>query len=324
MNKILQRFRSAETLYPVIQPFDTRMLPVGGDHQLYIEQCGAPNGFPVLVLHGGPGGGCNPMMRRFFDPGFYRAVLFDQRGCGKSRPFSCVKENTTQHLIRDMELIRQTLGIGRWVLFGGSWGATLALLYAQQFPDRVTHLVLRAPFLMTRRELDWFYAGGAARFRPESWERFTDPIPRNEHDDLISAYHRRLFSGDVNEEIRFGTRWLEWESTLCRMNSPSRSGNGNGAYARTFARLETHYFLNRGFLDEDGQILAGMHRIADIPGSIIHGRYDLVCPPESAWSLAKQWKRVELEFVLAGHAISETEIQRKLAATMNGLRTVLG
>ena len=320
MNEIFRRFNSGDTLYPPVKPYDVRMLPVGDGHRVYVEQCGSPQGIPVLCLHGGPGGGCNPTMRRFFDPAHYRTILFDQRGCGKSSPTACIEANTTQHLLADIELIRKTLGIDRWILFGGSWGSTLALLYAQEHPETVAQLVLRAVFLMTQCELDWFYAGGAARFWPDQWEKLTDPLPEDERGDLVAAYHKRMFSGDAAAETRFGTIWNEWETTLCRMEGAGMGGNGSANYVRTFAKLECHYFLNKGFLSSDSQILDNIHKISGIPGTIVHGRYDVVCPPETAWNLSRKWKEAELKIVVAGHALSETAIRAELVATMNRLK----
>ena len=323
MHEIFRRLNSGDDLYPPIQPFDVRMLPAGDGHRIYVEQCGSPQGMPVLCIHGGPGGGCTPSMRRFFDPSVFRIILFDQRGCGKSTPRAGVTANTTAHLISDIEHIRQVLGVDRWILFGGSWGATLALLYAQAHPDTVIHLVLRAVFLMTRRELAWFYGGGAGQFWPEHWNRFRTAVPAGEQDDLIAAYHKRLFSGDYSEEVEFGRRWHEWEMSLCKLDGIKGAGSVSGDYARTFARLESHYFLNGGFLDSDGQILDSMGKLESIPGTIVHGRYDIVCPPVSAWMVAERWKCAQLEFVTAGHALSEPEIRRKLVSTMDALRDCL-
>ena len=199
-------------LYPTIDPFDQQILHVDGGHQVYFEQCGIADGIPVVVLHGGPGGGCSPSMRRYFDPKIYRVILFDQRGCGRSRPYASVENNTTQDLIKDIEAIRTHLGIKQWIVFGGSWGATLALLYSQAFKSAVTHLVLRGVFLMTRTELDWFYGGGAGKFWPEQWKKFTDPIPLDEHHDLIAAYNKRLFCGNVSVETKYGQTWSNWEN----------------------------------------------------------------------------------------------------------------
>lgn len=313
MDKSAEHKRAVQYLYPPIEPFDQRMMDVGQGHQIYVEQCGNPSGLPVVVLHGGPGGGCSPAMRRYFNPKVFRIVLFDQRGCGRSRPNASVSDNTTWHLVADIERIRAALGIDRWVVFGGSWGATLALIYAQSHPEAVRDLVLRGVFLMTRAELDWFYGGGAGRFWPETWARFVSVIPENERDDLIAAYNRRLFSGDVTQEIRFGRAWSAWENALASVQSTGQAGESPGDYARAFARLENHYFMNDGFLDFDGQILARMDRIAGIPGVIVQGRYDMICPPGSAFALSEAWPMGELRMVRnAGHALSEPGISAEL------------
>ena len=308
-------------LYPPIDPFDQRMVNVGDGHKIYVEQCGHPDGIPVVVLHGGPGGGCSPAMRRYFDPASWRVILFDQRGCGRSRPHASVEANTTWHLVSDIERIRRELGISRWVVFGGSWGATLALVYAQTHPDRAAYLVLRGVFLMTQAELDWFYGGGAGRFWPELWQQFIDPIPEDERGNLIAAYHRRLFSGDHREEVRFARIWAGWENALASIEHRGAMGDGPADYARAFARLENHYFHNAGFLETDGQILRDLPLIDDIPGTIVQGRYDMICPPEAAYRLARRWSRAELRMVaLAGHALSEGGITAELLSITDGLR----
>jgi proline iminopeptidase len=300
-------------LFPPIDPFDQRMLDVGDGHRIYVEQCGRRDGKPAIVLHGGPGGGCSPAMRRYFDPEVYRIVLFDQRGCGRSRPHASVEANTTGHLIADIETIRSTLGIRDWLVFGGSWGAALGLLYAQAAPGRVRALVLRGVFLMTQAELDWFYAGGAARFWPDLWAEFVAPIPEDERGDLIAAYRRRLFSGDLAQETRYARAWAAWENALASIDSDGRQGEAPAEYARAFARLENHYFSHSGFLEEDGQILARMERIAQVPGVIVQGRYDMICPPLSAARLHKAWPASELRLVgRAGHALSEPGITAEL------------
>jgi proline iminopeptidase len=306
-------------LYPPIEPFDQRMLDVGDGHRVYVEQCGNPKGIPAVVLHGGPGGGCSPAMRRYFDPREYRVVLFDQRGCGRSRPHASVEANTTWHLVSDIEKIRETLGIHRWIVFGGSWGATLALIYALTHPDRAAWLILRGVFLMTQAELDWFYGGGAGRFFPDLWARFTHPIPQAERGDLIGAYHRRLFSGDPGEEGRHARAWAGWENALASIEQ--RGGDSPADYARAFARLENHYFINRGFLERDGEILARLPEIAHVPGNIVQGRYDMICPPAGAFRLAAGWTRAELSLVpMAGHALSEPGITAELLRITDGLR----
>ncbi len=295
------------------------MLDVGDGHQVYVEESGNPDGHPVVVLHGGPGGGCSPFMRRFFDPAHYRAILFDQRGCGRSRPQASVHANTTPHLIADIEVIRRTLGLQSMLLFGGSWGATLALAYAQAHPGRVTGLILRGVFLGTQAELDWFYGGGAGRFFPDLWAQFRDPIPESERGDLIAAYHKRLFSDDLGRQGRYAQPWLMWENALAGLQSAAVS-HAPPDYARAFARLENHYFTNRCFLDE-GQLLRDRHRIEHLPAVIVQGRYDMVCPPLSAWRLAEGWEGCDLRLIPAsGHALSEPRISAELVRVMDEFR----
>ncbi|WP_135502694.1 prolyl aminopeptidase [Roseovarius aestuariivivens] len=320
MDKFSGQKSAVHFLYPSVEPFDRRMLDVGDGHQVYVEQSGSKTGIPVVVLHGGPGGGCSPAMRRYFDPRHYRIILFDQRGCGRSKPHASVEDNTTWHLVADIERIRETLGIDAWIVFGGSWGATLALVYAQSHPDRVKHLVLRGVFTMTRAELDWFYGGGAGRFWPETWKRFQSLIPEDERGDMIAAYHSRLFSGDRSEEIRFAKAWSSWENALATVHSNGQGGDSPAEYARAFARLENHYFRHGGFLGQDGYIYDNMHKIADIPGIIVQGRYDMICPPEAAYRLAALWPRVDLRVIgMAGHALSEPGISEELVRTMDRL-----
>ncbi|RMF40244.1 MAG: prolyl aminopeptidase [Alphaproteobacteria bacterium] len=309
-------------IYPPLEPYRMHRLKVGGGHVLHVEECGNPDGAPVVVLHGGPGGGISPGMRRFFDPRHYRVILFDQRGCGRSRPHASVAHNTTWDLVADIERIREALGIDRWVVFGGSWGAALALIYAQTHPGPVRALVLRGIFLMTAAEIDWFYGGPAGAFWPERWERFVAPVPREERDDLIGAYHRRLFGPSHEEQLRFARTWVAWESGLAALDPGlGATRSGSAEYARAFARLEVHYFINRGFLERDGQILEEMGRIADIPGFIVQGRYDLICPPRSAWALHRAWPGSELSLVMgAGHALSEPGIAAELVSVMDRLR----
>ncbi len=314
--------RAVEFLYPPVDPFDQRMVDVGDGHRVFVEQCGNPLGQPVLVLHGGPGGGCSPAMRRYFDPTHYRVILFDQRGCGRSRPHASVEANTTWHLVADIEKIRTELGIERFILFGGSWGATLALVYAISHPARVSQLVLRGVFLMTQAELGWFYGGGASTFYPDLWARFTGPIPEAEQGDLIAAYHRRLFSGNLIEETRFARIWAGWENALASVNADLPLGDGPADYARAFARLENHYFVNAGFLEEDGWIEKNLHRIAHIPAQIVQGRLDMICPPTSAWRLSRGWPAAKLRMVPnAGHALSEPGISEALVAAMRDIQT---
>lgn len=307
-------------LYPTIDPFSQEMLDVGDGHKVYIEQSGAPDGHPVLVVHGGPGAGCSASMRRYFDPKKYRIILFDQRGCGRSLPYASIEHNTSWHLVRDMETIRNHLGIDTWAVFGGSWGATLSLLYAQTHPDAVSHLILRGVFLMTQPELDWFYGGGAGKFWPELWQRFVSVIPEEERGDLIAAYHKRLFSGDMREEMRFGTAWTNWENALASFQSNGFGGYCPPAYARTFARIENHYFINGGFLSDEHKILSNMEKIRHIQAYIVQGRYDMICPPAMAYELARKWPRCDLRIMsYAGHAMSEPKISSELVSIMNKL-----
>ncbi len=321
MDKTAGQNRATALLYPPIDPFDQRMLDVGDGHRVYVEQCGNPDGIPVVVLHGGPGGGCSPAMRRYFDPNVYRVILFDQRGCGRSRPHASVEDNTTWHLVRDIELIREKFGIDRWIVFGGSWGATLALIYAQSHPDRAAYLILRGVFLMTQRELDWFYGGGAGAFFPDRWESFAKLVPQDEQGDMIAAYHRRLFSGDLPLETRYARAWAGWENALAAMNSDGPVGESPADYARAFARLENHYFTNKGFLETDGQILANRDMIEHIPATIVQGRYDMICPPVSAYNLAAGWQEASLRMIKAsGHALSEPGITAELVRTTDMLR----
>lgn len=308
-------------LYPPIEPFRQQMLDMPGGHRVYVEQCGRPDGAPALVLHGGPGGGCSPGMRRFFDPSHYRTVLFDQRGCGRSTPNACVENNTTWDLVADIERIRVELGIERWTVFGGSWGACLALIYAQTHPERVEALVLRGVFTMTQGELDWFYGGGAGAFWPENWTGFSNMVPREERSDLIAAYHKRLFGTDGTEQLRFARAWAGWESSLAVLDPGEGRGSPSGSYALAFARIENHYFINGGFLDCDGQILRDIGRLAAIPGHIVQGRYDMICPPHTAHALHQAWPGSRLRMVTtAGHALSEPGISAELVAIMDGLR----
>lgn len=312
---------ASQYLYPPIDPFDQRMLDVGDGHRVYVEQCGHPAGMPVVVLHGGPGGGCSPAMRRYFDPDHYRVILFDQRGCGRSRPHASIENNTTWHLVRDIELIRETLDISRWVVFGGSWGATLALIYAITHPERVANLVLRSTFLMTRAELDWFYGGGAGMFWPDVWKQFVEMIPEEERGDLIAAYAKRLFTGDLSSETRFARAWANWENTLASIRNDGPVGDSPAEFARAFARLENHYFSNLGFLDGDKWIENNLDKIAEIPGTVVQGRYDMICPPITAYQLTEKWEGGRLRLIpRAGHALSEPGISAELVRTTDAIK----
>ena len=320
MKNAEEQFGRGRTLYPVIQPYDYEYLEVGDGHVLYVEQCGNPDGIPVVVLHGGPGGGCSPGMRRFFHPDLYRVILFDQRGCGRSKPHSSVEANTTWHLLEDIEKIRTHYGIDEWIVFGGSWGAALGLIYAINYPQFVRHLVLRGVFLMTQMELDWFYAGGAAMFFPEQWRKVLSLLHDDEKSDVISAYHRRLFGNDDAEITRFARVWTAWESSLATLEPRSTVGSTPASYAQAFARIENHYFLNRGFLENDNYILDNVDKIRDVPGTIVHGRYDMICPPRSAFMLHDSWPSSRLHMVPnSGHSLSEVGISSALVTIMDDL-----
>ena len=295
------------TLYPEIEARHSAWLDVGDGHELYYEESGNPAGKPVVFLHGGPGGGCTPAMRRFFDPERYRIVLFDQRGSGKSRPHASLRANTTWDLVSDIEKVRAQLGIERWQVFGGSWGSTLALAYAETHPERVTEMVLRGIFLVRRQEIDWFYQEGANRFFPERWRRFLEPIPEDERGDLLHAYHRRLTGDDPETRLAAARAWSVWEgSTSTLLPHPEVEQRfGAADMALAMARIECHYFVNGGFM-QGNRLLDDIDRIRHIPAVIVQGRYDVVCPPVTAWELASAWPEAELRMVPdAGHAAFE-------------------
>lgn len=305
------------TLYPPIEPFRTGTLDVGDGHTIYYEECGNPNGQPVVLVHGGPGGGSNPTMRRFHDPSHYRIILFDQRGCGRSTPNASLEANTTWHLVADMELLRQTLGIERWQIFGGSWGSTLALTYAETHPGRVTGLILRGIFLVRWAELEWFYQEGCSWIYPDAFTAFQAPIPLEERGDMIAAYYRRLTDPSQQVRLTAAKAWSVWEgSTLSLMQDPERIRQfGADAYAIAFARIECHYFVNGGFFERDDQLIANAGRLAGIPGTIVHGRYDVVTPLKNAWDLKQVWPEADLRIVVdAGHAMSEPGIAHELVS----------
>ncbi|WP_164009393.1 prolyl aminopeptidase [Pyxidicoccus trucidator] len=300
--------RPSRTLYPPLEPYRSGRLRVSALHELYFEESGNPGGKPVVFVHGGPGGGTDARQRRFFDPDAYRIILFDQRGCGKSTPHASLEENTTWDLVADMERLREHLGLVRWQLFGGSWGSTLALAYAQTHPERVTELVLRGIFLLRKQEIDWFYQRGAGAMFPDAWEHYLAPIPPEERGDLLGAYARRLMGDDASVQQEAARAWSVWEGrTSCLYpNAELVARNSGDTFALAFARIECHYFLNRGFLRRDTQLLDEVHRIRHIPGVIVQGRYDVVCPPESAWALHKAWPEAELIIVPdAGHSANE-------------------
>jgi proline iminopeptidase len=295
------------TLYPPIEPNQTGWLDVGDGHQLYYEESGNPDGKPVVFLHGGPGGGCMPKMRQFFDAGRYRIVLFDQRGSGKSRPHAGLDANTTWDLVRDIERLRERFSIERWQVFGGSWGSTLALAYAETHPERVTELVLRGIFMLRKKEIDWFYQQGASEMFPDLWQGFLEPIPEDERGDLLHAYHRRLTSDDAAVRLRAAKAWSLWEGSTSMLIPSEQIAKvfGEDEMALAMARIECHYFVNGGFM-RDNQLLEEIDRIRHIPAVIVQGRYDVICPAVTAWELSQAWPEAELHIVPdAGHAAFE-------------------
>jgi proline iminopeptidase len=299
------------SLYHDIEPFASGWLATDSVHEVYYEECGRRDGKPCVVLHGGPGGAINPTMRRFFDPSRWRSVLFDQRGCGKSRPNASLEDNTTWALIADIERLRVHLGIEKWTVFGGSWGSTLALAYAIIHPERVEALVLRGVFLVSDRELKWFYQDGASMMFPDAWARFVEPIPEGERGDLMAAYHRRLTHADRRVQARAAAAWSQWEGDTISIRGPeARPSKFNEVdFAVAFARIECHYFANKGFFPEEDWILKNVSRIQDIPGWIVQGRFDVVTPLESAWKLKSLWTKAQFEVIWdAGHASTEPGI----------------
>jgi len=308
------------SLYPPIEPFSTGSLKVSDLHQIYYEVSGNPNGVPAVVCHGGPGGGSTPSMRRYFDPTKYKIIVFDQRGCGKSTPHAELRENTTWDLVGDIEKLREHLNIDRWLVFGGSWGSTLSLAYAEAHPERVLALVLRGIFTIRREEIDWFYQEGASWIFPDAWEDYVKPIPEAERGDFVSAYYKRLTGDDKAAQLAAAKAWSVWEgTTVSLLPSPERVESfGGDAFAIAFARIECHYFNNRGFFERDDQLIANVGKIRDIPAVIVQGRYDVCTPMKTAWELHKAWP--EAEFVVvqdAGHAASEPGIIHHLVEATN-------
>ncbi len=297
--------------YPELQPYRRGRLRVSELHEMYFEECGNPKGKPAVVLHGGPGGGITPFLRRLHDPSRYRMVLFDQRGCGQSTPHAELAENTTWDLVADMERLRGHLGIERWQVLGGSWGSTLALTYAETHPERVTELILRGIFTLRRSEIAWFYQRGTGALFPDAWEDYVAPIPLAERHDMIGAYYRRLTGENLQERLACARAWSQWEGkTISLLPDPTRVEEfGSDNFALAFARIECHYFVNRGFFAQDDQLLAGAHRLKAIPGAIIQGRYDVVTPMETAWALHKAWPEARFDIIDdAGHTATEPGI----------------
>lgn len=298
-------------LFPAIEPFKIEHLRVSRRHTVHLEQCGRPDGLPVVSLHGGPGGGASPEMRRFFDPDRYRIVLFDQRGCGRSMPHAELEENTTWDLVEDIERIRTHLGIERWLVSGGSWGSTLALAYAATHPERVAGLILRGIFLLTKAEVEWFYVKGASHVFPDAFERYLAPIPEAERGDLLQAYYRRVTAADRFTRLMAARAWSRWEGETISMAGPSAlpARFNDDRFVEAFARIEAHYFVHGGFFPEDGWLLKQVPRFRHIPTRIVHGRFDVCTPLSSAWALKRAWPEAELEIVPdAGHSSLEPGI----------------
>ncbi|KAG7579083.1 Alpha/beta hydrolase fold-1 [Arabidopsis thaliana x Arabidopsis arenosa] len=314
-------------LYAPIEPYSTGNLKVSDVHTLYWEQSGKPDGHPVVFLHGGPGGGTAPGNRRVFDPEFYRIILFDQRGAGKSTPHACLEENTTWDLVNDIEKLREYLKIPEWLVFGGSWGSTLALAYSQSHPDKVTGLVLRGIFLLRKKEIDWFYEGGAAAIYPDAWEEFRDLIPENERGSLVDAYHKRLNSDDLETQYAAARAWTKWEmmTAYLRPNLENVQKAEDDKFSLAFARIENHYFVNKGFFPSDSYLLDNVDKIRHIKTTIVQGRYDVCCPMMSAWDLHKAWPEAELKIVYdAGHSANEPGIAAELVVANEKMKALMG
>lgn len=302
------------TLYPEIEAYETGFLDTGDGHSIYYERAGTRGGKPAVFLHGGPGGGISPSHRRLFDPKLYDVMLFDQRGCGKSTPNASLENNTTWHLVADIERLREKIGVDEWLVFGGSWGSTLALAYAEKYPERVSELVVRGIYMCTRPELEWFYQLGVSEMFPDKWEKFVAPIPEDERHDMMAAYHRRLTGDNREKQIEAAIAWSSFEGQIITLlPEPSTADHFvDPDYALAFARIENHYFVH-GCWFEEGQLLRDAHRLSDIPGTIVHGRYDMPCPARYAWALHKAWPKADFHLIEgAGHAYSEPGILDQL------------
>ncbi len=300
--------------YPEIEPFETGFLDVGDGHTIYWERVGTKGAKPAVFLHGGPGGGTSPLQRRLFDPKLYDVLLFDQRGCGKSTPHAGLEANTTWHLVADTERLREMTGVEKWLVFGGSWGSTLALAYAETHPSHVSELVLRGIYTLTKAELDWYYQFGVSEMFPDKWERFQAPIPEDERHDMMGAYRRYLTGTDRKKQLECAIAWSTWEGgTITLLPNPDYEAHfGEDDYAIAFARIENHFFVHGGWMDE-GQLLRDAHKLRDIPGVIVHGRYDMPCPAKYAWQLHKAWPKADFHLIEgAGHAYLEPGILDQL------------
>ena len=304
------------TLFQDIEPYSFGYLECD-EHEIYYEECGNPNGKPAVFLHGGPGGGGSKKVRGFFNPKLYRIVIFDQRGCGRSKPHGCLNNNTTWDLVEDIEKLKNKLNIKKWLVFGGSWGSTLSLAYAQTYPDSVSELILRGIFMLRKKELDWFYQDGASRVFPEAWEGFLKPISEKNHDNLMDAYYRIFKSNDDKAKMEAAIAWSRWEGSVSTLSHKPEmiTSYSESKFALAFALIENHYFINKGFLENENQLIEtkSIDKIRHIPAKIIQGRYDIVCPMETAWELSKNWP--ESELIVApnsGHSAFEKEITHEL------------
>jgi proline iminopeptidase len=307
------------TLYPKIHPYDSGFLDID-NHNIYYEQCGNPKGKPAVFLHGGPGGGGSEDVRRFFNPAIYRIVIFDQRGCGRSKPHGCLKNNTTWDLVSDIENLRNKLGIEKWLVFGGSWGSTLSLAYAQAHPGSVSEIVLRGIFLLRKEELHWFYQDGASRIFPEAWSGFLEIIDEDKRDNLMSAYHKIFTSDDKQKRLNAAIAWSRWEAATSSLSyKPSLVEEfSDPEFALAFALIENHYFINKGWFKTENQLIENIDKIRSIPTVIVQGRYDVVCPMKTAWELSEAWP--EAEMIIApssGHTAFEKEITHALISATN-------
>ncbi|PTU72944.1 prolyl aminopeptidase [Pseudomonas mangrovi] len=308
-----------QNLYPEIKPYARHELAVEEPHVLYVDESGIPDGLPVVFIHGGPGAGCDSLSRRFFNPNQYRIVTFDQRGSGRSTPYASLENNTTWHLVEDLERIREHLGIDKWVLFGGSWGSTLALAYAQKHPERVLGLILRGIFLCRQQDFDWFYQEGASRMFPDFWQDYIAPIPQEERGNLMQAFYKRLTGSDEIAQMHAAKAWSCWEGRTATLRPNPQVVERFHERALAIARIECHYFINHAFLESD-QLLRDMHKIAHLPGTIVHGRYDVICPLDNAWALHQSWPNSELQIIRdAGHAASEAGIADALVRAADDL-----
>ena len=302
-------------LFPAIEPFNTGYME-RDCHEIYYEQCGNPNGKPAVFLHGGPGGGGSTTVRRFFNPEKYHIVIFDQRGCGRSKPHGCLEQNTTWDLVEDIETLKNKLGFEKWLVFGGSWGSTLSLAYSQTYPKSVSEMVLRGIFMLRKKELDWFYQEGASNIFPEAWEKFLEPIDISQRDDLMSAYHEIFKSDNTEKKLNAAIAWSRWEGSTSSLsyNPDMADSFSDPRFALAFALIENHYFVNKGFLEHENQLIeSGVDIIRNIPTTIVQGRYDIVCPMTTAWELSKNWPEANLIVApSSGHTAFEKEITHEL------------